>query len=232
MSQLTLSESGLILSQPLQKTFRTAPLAAGQSVSWLAWARYGDDQGTHGACAMFAFANWGECVARAKPDGIATGRGIVKGVEGGRNITNKETIAAYYDATGGLDEGMVFPDAYGASKRYAWHSGSTYLRAITGDELLVNQPLLLGLEITDDWTRNGNVAGDGRFKSTRSSRALGYHAVLQIGKGCPPQWGGGTWIYILTPWRLDDGTPWGWNGVAALPQEYVAEWCREVWAIA
>ena len=118
MSQLTLTKSGLILSQPLLKTYRTAPLAAGQSVSWLGWARYGDDQGSHGACAMFAFANWGECVARAKPDGIETGRGTVRGVEGGRNITNKETIAAYYDATGGNDEGMVYPDAYLASKRY------------------------------------------------------------------------------------------------------------------
>ena len=232
MSQLTLSESGLILSQPLQRTFRTAPLAAGQAVSWLAWCRFGDDQGTHGACVPGAEANFCECIGRAKPDGIQTGRGTVKGIPGGRNITNREMIAAYYEATGGLDIGMVFSDGYELSKRLGWHSGSTLLRPCVGDELLINQPLRLGMEITEDWTRTGNVAGDGRFKSTRSSRSLGHHAVLQIGKGCPPQWGGGTWIYILTPWRLDDGKPWGWNGVAALPQEYVAEWCREVWAIA
>jgi hypothetical protein len=231
MSKLTLNRPGLILSQPLTRTFKTAPLAAGESVSWLAWARYGDNQGDNGACIMGAFANWCECVARAKPDGIETGRGTVKGIPGGRNITNKEMIAAYYDATGGEDIGLAYPEGYLCSRRYAWHSGSTLLRACKSDELLVNQPLLLGLEITEDWTRSGNVEGDGRFKSTKSTRSLGHHAVLQIGKGAPPQWGGGTFIYILTPWRLDDGTPWGWNGVAALPQEYVAEWCREVWAL-
>jgi len=229
---LSIQSSGLKLSQPLVRTFRSAPLASGQSVSWLAWCRYGDDQGNHGACVPFAFANWAECVARAKPDGIATGRGIVRGIDGGRNITNAECIKAYYEATGGIDEGMVFPDGYQVAKNRDWVRGGTYLRPVSGDELLITQPLLLGMEITEDWTRRGNVADDGRFVKLSSKRSLGYHAVLMIGKGSPPAWGTGTWVYVLTPWRDDDGTPWGWNGVAALPREYVAEWTREVWAIA
>ena len=231
MSLLTLSKSGLQLSRPLERSFKTAPLSLGQSVSWMAWARYGDDQGAHGACVPFSFANWAELVARSTPGGLATGRGVVHGIEGGRNITNKECIAAYYSATDGVDEGMVFPDGYRLAKRVEWIRDSTALQAVNDDTRLIQQPLLVGMEITEDWTRAGNVGDDGKFRKTSSKRSLGYHAVLLIGKGAPPQWGGGTWVYLLTPWRNDDGAPWGWNGVAVLPAEYVADWLREAWAV-
>jgi hypothetical protein len=228
---LSITSSGLILSKPLERTFRTPPLASGQAVSWLAWARYGDDQGQHGACVPFAFANWAECIGRAKPDGIATGKGVVKGIEGGRNITNREAVDAYYSATEEVDLGMIFSEGYGLSNRLQWTRGGSYLKAVGDDALLIQQPLLVGMEITEDWTRAGNVGGDGKFRKTSSTRSLGYHAVLMLGKGSPPAWGTGTWVYLLTPWRLDDGAPWGWNGVAVLPAEYVADWMREAWAV-
>jgi hypothetical protein len=231
MMSLSIPSSGLILSQPLERSFRTAPLADGKAVSWLAWARYGDDQGNHGACVPFAAANWAELVARALPAGLTTGRGVVHGIEGGRNITNDETIKAYYSATDGIDEGMIFPDGYRLAKRLAWIRDSVALQAVATDDRLIQQPLLVGMEITEDWTRAGNVGADGKFRKTSSTRSLGYHAVVMIGKGSPPAWGTGTWVYLLTPWRLDDGAPWGWNGVAVLPAEYVADWMREAWAV-
>ena len=221
-------QSGLKLSKPLVRQYMAVPTYEDKEVSHLAYCRYGDDQGKHGACVPFAYAGLSQWLGRAFPSGLTTSRGIIHGIPGGENITNTATIKAYYSATDNVDEGMVFPDGYMLAKRVEWITGSKFLQAQKNDVLLTQQPLLTGMEITEDWIKNGNVLANGRFRSLKSTKSLGYHAVLMIGKGLfDKEW----LVYLLTPWRLENGQMWGAYGVTTLPQSYVQDWCRELWAV-
>jgi hypothetical protein len=208
--------------------FRAA-LLDGPDVSWLHLARYGDDQGKHGACTVFALANWAELVGRAFPEGMASGERRIAGSAG--NITNEACLAAYYASTGGVDEGTSFEQGWQAASAAGWIVGAHGLRMEFDLDRLPRQPILGGYEITEDWIRDGNIDEGGRFRSLKSVKSLGYHAVLILGGGVLPAWGAGRWIYVLTPWRQDNGAPWGWNGVVALPATYHDEWIREMWSV-
>jgi hypothetical protein len=186
-----------------------APAVAGPDISWLRHCRLGDNQGSNGACAIFACASWAEIVH-------------------GKAISDVECLAAYTQALAdhGRDagDGLTFEEAFEAASAAGWLPGASGLELVLDEARLAEQPLLAGYEVTPGW-QNPNEAGC--LDHAAGSKILGYHAVCIVARGELSGLTGGPFLYIENSWGRD----WGWNGIGVMSDAFHQGAIRETWAI-
>jgi len=202
---LSSTTDALILSAPADYAVSPEPLRDGPEVSWLSRCRVGDNQGSDGACALFAFANWAE---------------VMRGV----SISDAEILEAYHEALaaeGRARGGLTFIAAYRYAEAAGWLPGTTGITIVRDLARLAEQPVLCGYEVYPPWNRVGK---DGQIKGY-AGQLVGYHAVLIVADGCIRD--DARSIYIENSW----GREWGWNGCARMSEAMHRKTCREMWAV-
>ena len=200
---------GLLLSGMPQRLAGAAePLRAGPDVSWLSRCRVGDDQGSDGACAVFAFASWAEIVH-------------------GREIPDAECLDVYRQAlarAGRTDGGLTFPEAFGAAALAGWLPGGPGLAPAGDLSELIHQPLVAGYVVTQAWDY---VSPQGCLDHAAEGPDRGYHAVVIAAHGVLAGNEGLPLVYVENSWSLR----WGWNGIGVMTEALHRTLVRELWKI-
>ena len=170
----------------------------------------GDDQGRHGACAIFSFAEWAE---------------LMHGV----SITDEDCIRLYKATLQKLglpsDSGLTFYDAYEACAWAGWLPNTNTIRRTNNLSELNRQPILVGVKVTDALY---NVASNGCLDHEASSQTTGYHAMLCLRCGKIEQTGTDTeWVVLKNHWT----SGWGYKGMGICTKELFQDLVREMWLI-
>ena len=186
-----------------------APVVAGPDVSWIRRCRLGDNQGSNGACAVFAMASWAEIMH-------------------GAAISDADCLKVYNQALTdyGLaaGDGLTFEEAFEVASAAGWLPGAQRIDMVLDEARLTEQPLLAGYEITPGW-QNPNAAGC--LDHAAGSTSLGYHAVCIVARGELNGIAGGPFLYIENSWGKD----WGWNGLGVMSDAFHQGAIRETWVI-
>lgn len=200
---------GLILSARGRRYGAPAPAVAGPDISWLRHCRLGDNQGSNGACAIFAVASWAEIVH-------------------GNSISDADCLEVYNQALidygRAAGDGLTFEEAFEAVSAAGWLPGAQRIEMVLDETRLTEQPLLAGYEVTPGW-QNPNRAGC--LDHAAGATVLGYHAVCIVARGALTGLDAGPFLYIENSW----GRSWGWNGVGVMSDAFHQGAIRETWAI-
>jgi len=175
--------------------------------------RVGDDQGSEGACAIFAMASWAE-------------------IRYDKAISNSHCFDTYHKALKTYNRpqgsGLYFHEAFAACKAAGIIRQRTGMFEATLDDLYT-QPLVAGYTMTrafdnvSSWgcLDHGNPEADER----------GYHAVCIVGKGYGPHEAAPsvspTYIWIENSWGLS----WGWKGLGVMTQYVHSLICKQMFKI-
>lgn len=203
---------GLVLTQTVLPERIDGPLLAGPDVSWMKGLRVGDNQGNHGACAIFTFANWAERVR-------------------GMKITDEECLDVYKRAIRSMalatNSGLTNPQAFRAALSAGWLGGARSLQAAHTLEPLKDQPMIAGFSVTDA-LRNTNSSGC--MDHAASDAVYGYHDMLIVACGRLDQaqpdeeerviWEENSW-----------GPTFGFKGCCFQRESLFRKICKEMWII-
>lgn len=195
--------SGMRMGVPLGE-----PLRFGADVSWLPRCRVGDNQGSDGACVIFAFASWAEIV-----------HGYIIADEDCHRVY-QQTLARLHRPDGGL----TFEEGFEAARAAMWLPGASGILQVPDLTLLVDQPILGAYEITPAWDRT-NAAGCLDHRATGNTRGL--HAVVVVAHGELEKFPSVRWVYVENSW----GREWGWNGVGVMSESLHQSLCSELWTV-
>lgn len=135
----------------------TLPLRSGPDIDWRSKCRPGDSQGETDACAVFAVANWVECMT-------------------GFPISNEAAIALWDGArTLRRDDapGLQITEAFAAAYRSGWLLPGTQIRRVSNLQTLSLAPLVIGVAGLD-WSIPPGTSRLGRVDPGTN------HAVLAI----------------------------------------------------
>ena len=135
------------------------PLRTGPDIDWRSKCHPGDNQGETDSCAVFAIANWVECMLGTAIDD-----------EAAINLWREERQFRYRDLAGGL----TVPEAFAAAMiRGRWLPGGTSLRRVTSLDTLPLAPLVVGFHDVEWQLQPGST----RISLARKGT---YHAVLAV----------------------------------------------------
>jgi hypothetical protein len=186
------------------------PLRDGPDVSWLPYCLPGDDQGSSGACALFAIASWAEIMYRT-------------------NIGDHEVLKTYAQTVKSLGRnqkaGLTYPKAYRAAKASGWLPTAKGIKQQLTMDALYQQPLLAGYIVTPAWDRQ-RVSRQGNLDHTASRRQIGQHGVVIVAYGSVDALGPEKWVYIKNSWK-----DWGWQGIGVMTETLHRRMIRELWKI-
>ena len=186
-----------------------APAVAGPDISWSRRCRLGDNQGSNGACAIFALASWAEIMH-------------------GNAISDKVCLKVYAEALAdygrAAGDGLTFEEAFEAASAAGWLPGAQRIDMVLDEKRLTEQPLLAGYEVTPGWKAT-NFAGC--LDHAASAKVLGYHAVCIVARGQLNGIAGGPYVYVENSWGRD----WGWNGIGVMSDAFHQNSIRETWVI-
>lgn len=194
MSKLMSNKRGGFIAAAPTPHFAAAHaiLANVPEVSYLSRIRVGNNQGTDGACALFALASWATVMF---PE---------------RHISDAERLALYAAVRGNSD-GLTVGQAFAAAAGAGWLPGLRSIRQAASLQPLTTQPMLAAYRIGEPW---GDVSDQGCLD--HSARLPGPNAVLHMvliaAAGNIATLPGREWIYIENSWGLD----WGWNGIGVM----------------
>lgn len=197
--------SSLVLSASAP---RPLPLTVGDDISWLARVRGGDDQGSHGACALFSIANWAEIMMESAH-------------------SDREILDLYQSAKRRYRrlDGLTHEEAFEAARDAGWLPGASRILPTSDLVLLTDQPIIAGYAITDAWRF---VSPQGCLDHSVPARpASDYHSQLIVGCGRLAAVAGGPWVYLQNWW----GERWGYHGLCVMSYALHAATCRELWFI-
>lgn len=203
---------GLRLEQAAGETVYRAPRTSGPAVSWLHKTKVSDDQGSEGACAIFAMASWAEIMF-------------------GLTITNAERLGVYSKALAAAGrpagDGLAFKEAHAACVAAGWIPANKHITPAYGLDDLHTQPLVAGFAITPNWAL---ASKEGCLDHEADARRVcGYHAVVIVGYG--PRRNGkpedGNYVFIENSW----GESWGWHSIGFMHEQLFGKLCREMWRI-
>lgn len=201
---------GLILNAHARRyAAAPAPAVAGPDVSWIRRCRLGDNQGSNGACAIFAIASWAE---------------IMHGVAISDAACLRVYNLALEDYGRAAGDGLTFEEAFEAASAAGWVPGAQRIDMVLDEKRLSEQPLLAGYEITAAW-ENANSAGC--LDHAADKAVLGYHAVCIVARGELTGLAGGPYVYVENSWGRD----WGWNGIGVMNDAFHQGAIRETWVI-
>ena len=186
---------------------RSAPLIAGDEASWISNVTMGDDQGSVGSCAFQTLAEW-------------------SGVMCGTQISNAEKTRAYLeDYLGGApDEGADFRSAFVCARKLGWFPGRSMILTTQDFAKLKEQPLLVAMKVTDNFSVNAAGCMD---HIADTGRVEGYHAMLLLAIGQITALGQAKWFYLKNWWR----DSWGYKGMCIVREDVFLKLCTEVWFI-
>lgn len=197
---------GLRLSSLVQPL----PATDGPDVSWMQRIRPGDDQGSEGACALFAIANWLE---------------IMRGVD----TSDEDCLSLYRETCRSLSRppgaGLTFVEAFTAAQNAGWLALSSDISECERIDQLREQPLL-GAFIVDGALDNVSPSGC-LDHGDDYGRVRGYHAMCIVASGNVTAVPGGPWVYVENSW----GRSWGADGVGVMSYALYSRICRELWRI-
>lgn len=204
-----IKRGGLLLDPQLVSDPRSTSSHRGADVSWLSKCRVGDDQGSEGACAIFAMASWAEIMH-------------------GNEISNEACLQVYREALIRLRRttgaGLTFSEAFDAVRQAGWLPGASAMVRVFDFFELPEQPIVAGYSVT---AALDNVSPQGCLDHDADSSVRGYHALVIVAHGMLNNVDGGPWVYIENSWGLD----WGWNGIGLMSEELHTKLCREMWVI-
>jgi len=199
----------LVFSQSALPLTTSGPLRDGPDVSWIPRIATGDDQGRHGACALFAMANWSEAVFD-------------------RLIGSEEALRAYARARelynipdGG---GMSFVQAFVVAQEFGWMPGRDHMQPVDDLTRIADQPILCGYKITAAWD-NINAAGC-LDHSAPNEPVTAYHATVAVAHGSVPGVSDAQ-VTGQNSWGLS----WGFQGLFVMTEELHRRLCQEMWTI-
>ena len=113
----------------------TTPLRSGPDIDWRGKCHPGDYQGETGACAVFAIANWVECMLGTPISDAAA-----------LNVWREERMFRHHNLAGGLQITEAFT---AVMVRTSWLPPTTTLRRVSNLETLPLAPLVVGFEDVD-----------------------------------------------------------------------------------
>jgi hypothetical protein len=187
------------------------PLRDGADVSWLPSCLPGDDQGSSGACALFALASWAEIMHRT-------------------DIHDHAVLKLYAQTVKALGRtqrsGLTYPEAYRAARAAGWLPSAQGIEQLITMDALYEQPLLAGYIVTPAWDRQ-RVSKQGNLDHTAPRRQTGRHAVVIVAYGSVAAFGPEKWVYIENSW----GGRWGWRGIGVMTEDLHRQMIRELWRI-
>jgi hypothetical protein len=141
------------------------PLIDGADVSWLPWARPGDNQGHVGACSVFAIANCMEIVLEEE-------------------ISDQACLDTYHEGMqrlhGGGDHGLYVPEAFDACQRSRIVPAGYALRVERDLRNLRIAPLVVTYALTVGWNHPNSA---GCVDHNAKAKLGGEHAEALVAKG-------------------------------------------------
>lgn len=187
------------------------PKRDGPDISWLSRCRVGDNQGSVGACVIFALASWTEIMT-------------------GNKISDTECLDVYGTACERFDipygRGMSFKQGFEVASEAGWMADGKKLKRVADLDELGTQPLLAGYKVTGAWEpknmRNGCLDHSSALKYVE-----GYHAVVIVAHGALLSDMASQMVYIENSW----GRGWGWEGCGVMDEDLHARLCREIWRV-
>ena len=184
------------------------PLRDGNDVSWLPWARPGDNQGQSGACSVFAVANCMEIILEDE-------------------ISDQTCLDAYYDykrAENQSGVGLYIPEAFAACQRA--HIVPAEFKLFEEHDLrnLFRAPMVATYALTVGWTHT-NSAGcvDHKEKSRWAEHAEAVVAKGTIGKPPAEQ----HIVWIENSW----GNSQGYHGFEVMLESFHKQHVTSLWQI-
>jgi len=209
--QFSTDFEGLVLSSQASDPIPVTPARDGPDISWLSRCRVGDNQGSTGACTLFALASWAEIMF-------------------GAPISDAECLDSYYKACQRYNipygRGMQFSQAFLVAKDRGWLRDARGLSRVHDQDALARQPILAGYKVTAAWDpknmRNGIFDHSEGIKYVRA-----YHAVVNAAEGTVDGPGGDRFTTIENSWGLG----WGDNGLGMMREDLFKRLCREMWIV-
>ncbi len=173
-------------------------------ISWVEKCNPGDAQENTPACAVFAMANWVECMT-------------------GKAISDDQAILTWHNDRmrrhGNVDGGMSIPESFFAAYSAGWFPRHTELRRVYDLSTLALAPIIATYSITKGWK---NCAG--RMIDETDDIIIGQHAVLLV--DCH-QIQNQHIIGIENSWSAD----WAENGFGYMTEEFHTRYCSSLWQI-